>query len=103
MVVHDSKCRACEAPLLWTVTTKGKKMPVDAKPTEFGPFVLLYEGQRQPTAKYIGAAGDSGGEKRYESHWATCTDAEKFRRTPAQNAKVDAARAKDPVQDRLPF
>lgn len=32
---NQGECRSCQAPILWTITKKGKKMPVDM-PTE-GP------------------------------------------------------------------
>ena len=48
---NQSECRSCGAPIIWCVTSKGKKMPVD-----------MPEGD-EPTT----------------SHFATCQDADKWR------------------------
>lgn len=49
----DSYCRSCGEPIIWCITAKGKKMPVD-----------IPEGD-EPTT----------------SHFATCPDAEQWRKT----------------------
>lgn len=50
---HASDCRACGEPILWCVTVKGKKMPVD-----------LPEEPGQPTV----------------SHFATCPHGDEWRK-----------------------
>lgn len=54
IVTEDStaECRSCHAPILWCVTARGKKMPVDP-PTD-----------DEPTT----------------SHFATCPEANQWRR-----------------------
>lgn len=50
---NESECRSCGEPILWCVTAKGKKMPVDV-PVD----------AQEPTT----------------SHFATCKDAEEWRK-----------------------
>jgi hypothetical protein len=56
-----AKCRACKAEIMWMTTTNGKKIPVDIETvgdigaTVFDPDTMV-------------------------SHFATCPDAEKFRK-----------------------
>lgn len=49
---NESECRSCGAPILWCITAKGKKMPVDV-PTDDGPTT---------------------------SHFATCPEANQWRK-----------------------
>ena len=74
-----STCRSCDAPILWVVTEKGKRMPLDPEPTEdlqLGAFIklrvepngdkvvhFLKPDERSPSAK-----------QRYSSHFQTCPD-----------------------------
>ena len=73
-----SACRSCGAEMIWTQTQNGKAMPVDAEPDPAGTFVLKYEGS-QPVAVYDGMHLDKDPE-RYTSHFATCPDADEFRK-----------------------
>lgn len=50
---NEAECRSCGAPILWCVTVKGKKMPVD----------ISTEGE--PTT----------------SHFATCPESDQWRKT----------------------
>jgi len=66
--------------MIWCRTGRGKKMPVDAEPTREGLFVL--EGDDfSPTVRRLpnDAAATYTGEK-YTSHFATCPNAEEFRK-----------------------
>lgn len=38
-----SKCRLCGLAIVWTLTARGKRMPVEAQTTLEGRFVLLHE------------------------------------------------------------
>lgn len=55
-------CRGCGAQIVWFRTRNGKRMPVDEETT-------------QPTD-----AEHQLDLSRHRSHWATCPDAEKFRK-----------------------
>jgi hypothetical protein len=59
-MANADKCRSCGAEIVWLKTINGKNMPVDAETFEDGDE--LFE------------------PKRHTSHFATCPDAEKFRR-----------------------
>lgn len=50
---NHSKCRACGAEIEWYETPKGAKMPMDLMPAGSSPA---------------------------QSHWATCPNADSFRR-----------------------
>lgn len=56
----SSKCRSCGAPIVWFKTSAGKKIPVDAATVE-------PEDQQLQLPRHV-------------SHFATCPDADKFRR-----------------------
>ena len=75
-----SKCRSCNADIIWTVTRRnGKPMPVDFEPTDDGDFVLDREGDGSFTAtKYY--ARIHGDRPRRKSHFASCPNASKHRR-----------------------
>lgn len=66
-----SFCKSCGAEIVWAVTDLGRKMPLDAKPTEHGTFVL-HDGRAFVD---VTAAGP-----RYTSHFATCGFASQHRR-----------------------
>lgn len=73
-------CKSCGARVLWAVTPAGKSMPIDAEPTTDGNLVLEHPDPRQaPTARVL-----RSGERvhlRYTSHFATCRDAPKWRKS----------------------
>lgn len=71
--MRRSRCRSCDAPIIWTVTEKGKKMPVDAGPIDGGDFDLA-DGD-PPTAVFVGSPHGS-----YSSHFATCDHADSWRK-----------------------
>lgn len=69
----DAQCKTCDAFMLWTVTPKGKRMPVNAR----------------PDAKGV-----------YTSHFATCEQASehrKPRRPDEAPARREEPEAKDPL------
>jgi hypothetical protein len=72
-----SECRTCKAEIIWTVTTNGKKMPVDAEPDAAGTFVLT-EGMNGVFAKVDNAYSGP----KHQSHFATCAHAAEHRRKP---------------------
>lgn len=83
-----SRCRACGASIIWALTDRGKRAPIDAEPNpERGNMVLWYDD-----------GGDAAGEPRVSSvasvelitggtvpmrerrlnHFATCPEADRF-------------------------
>ena len=72
---HD-KCRSCGASIFFVQTARGKTMPMDAEPCEDGNMVLI-EGVAFSTAK----VKDAMLMPRYKSHYATCADAKRWRKS----------------------
>jgi len=89
-----SRCRSCDAPIIWVITTNGKRMPVDAEPVVAGRGFrideqLLDEAQmgfndddlkpgKDVVATFTGTPAKD--ERLYLSHFATCPDADQHRR-----------------------
>lgn len=79
-----SRCRSCEAPILWARTEKGRRIPLDPEPYEgpepAGLFVLREPDARTPLAVAV-PPGAFAGEPNYRSHFATCPNAALHRRS----------------------
>lgn len=80
-------CRSCGAAIIWSETEKGKRMPVDAKPSPTGNFELRTDGPfTRPNGTRIEAGvplavfDPDAHEKRYDSHFTTCVDAKRWRK-----------------------
>lgn len=80
------ECRSCKAKIVWAVTEQGKSMPVDAEPVEGGnvyfvgspgSLVVRVLSDPQPT---LDEQTDSADGLRYLSHFATCPQADRWRR-----------------------
>ena len=69
-------CRGCGAPVFFAETVNGKKMPLDEESCPEGRFVCDFrdETPKAETAK----AGDL--RERFQSHFAVCPEAQRFRR-----------------------
>lgn len=86
---RPTKCRSCGAPLLWATTTHGNAMPLNAEPDpEHGTVVLeddlLGAGQIAHVLPIDAAARASvRGELVYVPHFATCPDADRWRKSRA--------------------
>lgn len=82
------KCRSCNALITWTITTSGKRMPVDPEPhpdgnvsvsgmhTDTGVVMQARVKSRPPEATLFTTA-----QPRYRSHFATCPHAAQHRTT----------------------
>ena len=87
-----AKCSACGAAIVWAVTAKGKRMPVDPEPVVGGNLVLELAGSgaivRVQTAAEKAEAAAVGKVlgTRYVSHFATCPAAARFRKPKAPAA-----------------
>ncbi len=82
MAFEVRACGSCRAPVIWTVTHKGKRMPVDAEPAENGNVRLRRDGERMiaeyPGREHPALFEDDG--KRYLSHFASCPFADWHRK-----------------------
>lgn len=79
-----SRCRSCQAPIVWAFTTSGKRIPLDPDPVDDGNVVLsaaVSPGQA-PTAIVLPVGQPTlDDDPRYVSHFATCPNADTHRRT----------------------
>ena len=85
-------CRACGARILWLKTTKGKSMPCDPGAIRFTPgggpetFVTV-------DGKVVrGKRGNAGETYGHISHFATCPQADRFRKKSNQQDDYDQHR-----------
>jgi len=69
--------------MVWTVTEKGRRMPVDADPVEDGQFVLIeHLGSADILAVHKSKADNYRGQhdgNLYMPHHATCPNVDQFR------------------------
>lgn len=73
-----SRCRSCNMPVNWVLTENGKRMPLD---------VNAYDGEK-PGGLFVVRDGVAiavtpdtfPGEPVFQSHFATCRDADQWRR-----------------------
>ena len=68
-----SRCQSCGAEIVWARTKIGRAMPVESKA---GGNVLLESQRGELVATVVGL-----GEGNAVSHFATCPDAKKWRRS----------------------
>ena len=69
-----SHCRSCGAPIIWALTDNDRQMPVDEQPDPRGNLMLV----RRGTAVYVKVV--QPGEGNHRPHFATCTEADEWRR-----------------------
>lgn len=74
-----ASCRSCGAAVVWAMTQGGKPMPVDAEPAADGNLVVV-EDVAGELRVFVASGRDWPGEPRYRPHFATCPDAERWRR-----------------------
>lgn len=82
---QQDACSSCNAPIIWTVTTRGKPMPVDAEPVDVnhggGNVLLTARHPLAPLAKVVtNPAHLFGARTVYRSHFVTCPFAARHRR-----------------------
>lgn len=77
-----TRCRSCQAPIVWAITEAGERMPVDPHPVAGGSVRLRLD-ERPPRASVVGSTIDlfdrTDDGTRHEAHWATCPDADEWR------------------------
>lgn len=74
--MKTSSCKGCGEPVIWTVTDRGARAPMDAEPSSEGTFSLREEGS-DVIATYVRKGSHP---ELHTSHFATCADAASFRR-----------------------
>lgn len=82
---HDgpevADCRSCGAEIIWTVTERGKRMPVDAEPRPDGNIRLEQSTAGAPLTAVYSRASLLSMEERHTSHFATCPQSGQWRRS----------------------
>ncbi len=74
-----SKCKCCKADVFW-IQSKGKNQIVDAKPKMGYVFIEGSHVEGQSGSLTLDQGGSWVFKKLYESHFATCPCADKFRK-----------------------
>lgn len=85
------RCEACFARLVWAVTERGQRMPVDANQDITGNLVLCFEVDqlgRPTSAQLVVIAPADYVGPRWLSHFATCPKATLYRRTRALRGEL---------------
>lgn len=81
-----AKCRGCGAPIEFIKTPTGKMLPVDQQTINFipgsgkGERKFVTDQGRVVSGIPVGDAHEGGYEIGYVPHWATCPEADKFRK-----------------------
>lgn len=84
-----SRCRSCNAPVVWACTTAGKNIPLDAEDSGgWDAPVVPDDGNLRPTGERVMGRGGSmvvvevvaPGDGKYRSHFSTCPDAGEWRK-----------------------
>ncbi|MEU7174700.1 MULTISPECIES: hypothetical protein [Micromonospora] len=72
-------CGSCKQPVIWTVTDKSKRMPVDAQPTADGTVALTVAGS-QVRSRVVEAKFRFGRRDLHKAHFSSCPQAKTWRR-----------------------
>jgi hypothetical protein len=73
-------CSSCHQPIIWAITTKAKRMPIDAEPQPDGNVALDFRAGMDPLARVLTVTQQFGLKNLRKSHFATCPQADKWRR-----------------------
>ena len=68
------RCRSCKASIVWAITEKGHRIPLDAEPTVAGNLVIVDGVARPPRID------DDVPFLQWVSHFATCPHADQHRK-----------------------
>ena len=86
----SAACRSCEAPIIFALTAKGHRMPLDAEVVHWDPdgvderglFALVEnDGVLRAVSSASADAPKWTDAPRHRSHFATCPNASKHRRS----------------------
>jgi hypothetical protein len=95
MLSAVARCRACDALIIWAVTSAGKAIPVDVVPVANGNIVLYpaspKDGKPKPLA-LVTSKPATGDGHRYVAHFSTCPKAAEFRSSLARKAGASKPR-----------
>lgn len=74
-------CESCASRIIWAVTDKGVAIPVDPSPAVDGNIVLERREFAAPRAHMAKKADRVGRTDLYVSHFATCPNADRHRKS----------------------
>jgi hypothetical protein len=74
------RCRSCRAPILWAVTEKNRRIPLDPEPTADGNILLQPRGNFLLPLATVRFAVQLDNPLRFKSHFATCPNAAQHRK-----------------------
>jgi hypothetical protein len=66
---------------MWAETEKGRRMPIDPQPANDGNITLQHRGNFMPPLAVVHFSVPTGENVRFKSHFVTCPQASKFRKT----------------------
>jgi len=75
-----ASCESCHKPVIWAVTVKAKRMPVNAEPEPDGNVALDFRPGMDPLARILTVTRQFGVKNLRKSHFADCPQAAKWRR-----------------------
>jgi hypothetical protein len=75
----NARCKACNGELLWTTTATGKLMPLDVAVDKEGN-VYVEDGCGYVLSDESLNAAREANRPLHKSHFATCPEADRFRR-----------------------
>jgi len=73
-------CRSCDAPIRWAHTEEGRRIPLDAEPVSGGSFKLHGDTAIVTKDATVSLFDQDDDGLRYRTHFATCPDADSWRR-----------------------
>jgi hypothetical protein len=92
-----TSCRYCGAQIVWALTNRERRTPVDVRPVAEGLWVLYHYAEEEPSpAQRVAYAPLNGyGElyrgPRWRSHWSTCPQRETAKRDHLAEQSVPTA------------
>jgi hypothetical protein len=74
-------CHSCNAPIRFVLLApSGKRMPIDWEPHPEGNVMVLEDGKVVVLSKGLASTARANHEDLHRSHFATCTDPDRWRR-----------------------
>lgn len=79
-----TECRSCGESIVWTTTSNGKRMPVDAEPVPPNASAMLFRlvergMDDEVLAQFVPSGQHDREPELYVSHFATCQHADAHR------------------------
>lgn len=75
-----STCKGCNQPIVWAVTSAGKRIPLDPEPDPLKGRVFLKGEEATVLRRLDLIRAQIAGEELYVPHWASCPVSATFRR-----------------------